>query len=171
LATVALVAGELVDGALELFRSGNLYGAAALIRQLVEAEYLAWAFAEEPDEAAMWLASTHDDRRAMWQPRHLRERSGGRFRGSDYGQHCERGGHPTPQARLLVRGGWTAAEWVDLWRYDLVLHAVSTWKYIEAAANSLGWPLRPPEPFEATLSGMVEHWETTDPLGVVLREG
>jgi hypothetical protein len=96
LAAVAQTAGELSAGAILLLDSGNLYGAAALIRQLVDVEYLAWAFAEEQDEAA-WLRSTKEERRNMWQPIKLRKRSGDRFRQKDYGYHCGMGGHPTPQ--------------------------------------------------------------------------
>jgi|SRR5581483_1204959 len=87
-----------------LLEQDNLYGAAALLRQLVEAEYLAWAFAEDRVEAAAWLRSTNEKRREMWQPKHLRERSGGRFRAIDYAHHCECGGHPTPSAKRLLPG-------------------------------------------------------------------
>src|SRR5438067_701261 len=40
LATVVQIAGELMDGAASLLDRENIYGAAALIRQLVEIEYL-----------------------------------------------------------------------------------------------------------------------------------
>jgi hypothetical protein len=46
LATVLQIAGELVTGAVTLLEENNRYAAAALLRQLVEVEYLAWAFAE-----------------------------------------------------------------------------------------------------------------------------
>src|SRR4051812_19922762 len=57
LAIVAQIAGELAAGAALLLEAGNDYSAAALIRQLVEVEYLAWAFAEDEGEAAEWLRS------------------------------------------------------------------------------------------------------------------
>ena len=44
LASTLQIAGELMAGASLLFDDGNRFGAAALIRQLVEVEYLAWAF-------------------------------------------------------------------------------------------------------------------------------
>src|SRR6266851_2235856 len=93
LAIVAQTAGELCSGMALLLGHGNDYSAAALLRQLVEVEYLAWAFAEDEDEAAEWLRSTRDERLQRWQPRHMRDRSAGRFRGSDYALHCELGGH------------------------------------------------------------------------------
>lgn len=39
----------------------------------------------------------------MWMPRHLWSKSEGRFGAKDYQDHCERGGHPTPEARFLLR--------------------------------------------------------------------
>jgi hypothetical protein len=77
-------AASLISGAVELFDDGNLYACAALNRQLVEVEYLAWAFAEDQDEATSWLRSSREARINRWQPRHLRQRSKGRFRASDY---------------------------------------------------------------------------------------
>jgi hypothetical protein len=99
-------AAALLSGAIELLERNNLYAAAALNRQLVEVEYLVWAFAEDQDEAAAWLRSGRHERQQRWQPRHLRDRSDGRFRGEDYAEHCELGGHPTPPGCrvLLARG-------------------------------------------------------------------
>jgi hypothetical protein len=75
-----------------LLDNGNLYAAAALLRQLVEVEYLAWAFAEDDEEAAAWLRSTKEERTKFWQPRltSLGKRSAGRFKGG-FLQH-----HPVP---------------------------------------------------------------------------
>jgi len=92
-AVLAQIAGQLMSGSVRLLDDDNLYGALALVRQLVEVEYLAWAFAEDQEESESWLRSTKDERFGRWQPRHLRERSQGRFRGKDYGYHCELGGH------------------------------------------------------------------------------
>ena len=48
-ATVSQIGGELARAAVDLLRANNRYAACALIRQLVEVEYLAAAFAEEHD--------------------------------------------------------------------------------------------------------------------------
>lgn len=58
------------------------------------------SFAE--DEAADWLRSSRDDRLRRWQPRHMRDRSNGRFRGSDYALHCDLGGNPTREGPRLL---------------------------------------------------------------------
>jgi len=91
LGTVCRIASELIEGASGLLRADNLYAASALLRQIVEVEYLTWAFSEDEEEAAAWLRSNHEERMRLWQPRHIPDRSGGRFRGTDYREHCVRG--------------------------------------------------------------------------------
>lgn len=102
LATVAQIGGSLVGGIVSLLDADNKYAAFALVRQMVEVEYLAWAFAEDDEEAANWMRSTREQRMKMWQPRHLRQRSGGLFRAEDYARHCDFGGHPGPESRSLL---------------------------------------------------------------------
>lgn len=164
LATAIQIAGELMAGAVTLLKQANLYGAAALIRQLVEVEYLAWAFAEDRKLASVWLRSTRAERLKFWQPRDLRRRSGGRFRSADYARHCERGGHPTPEAMALLPDH-SRRDSVTWWWLDLALHGVSTWDYVSAAAGEFGWT----EQVDAVagrhdLSKMVEDWRRNEPL-------
>lgn len=121
-------AGALIGGALDLALRGNCYAAGALTRQLVEVEYLAWAFAEDQEEAASWLRSSTDERRGRWQPRHLRDRSQGRFRGTDYSNHCEMGGHPTPPGmRALFTGDPVLSELIIS---ETASHGTSAWDYL-----------------------------------------
>jgi hypothetical protein len=102
LATVAQTAGELSAGAILLLDNGNPYGAAALVRQMVEVEYRAWAFAEDEGEAANWMRLDRRERLKIWSPTRFEKRSGGHFRAGDYHLHCEIGGHPTPEGRRLL---------------------------------------------------------------------
>ncbi len=136
-AILAQIAGQLISASVRLLDADNLYAALALIRQLVEVEYLAWAFAEDHAEAESWLRSTKDERLGKWQPRHLRERSQGRFRGKDYGYHCEVGGHPTPDAVQVLpeHSARSSASW---WWLELAIHGVSVWDYMAAAGAVLG---------------------------------
>jgi len=136
LATVMQVGAELTQGAVALFDRGGLYAGAALVRQLVEVEYLAWAFAEDRVEAMDWLRSGKDERLARWQPGRIRKRSGGRFRASDYAGHCERGGHPTPRSKALLPGH-SQSEPLAMWWLDLAQHALSAWDYGLAASPKL----------------------------------
>jgi hypothetical protein len=164
LATIIQIAGELTAGAIGVLEHDNLYAAAALIRQLVEVEYLAWAFGSDEQEAERWLRSTPNDRMKMWQPRHIRKRSDGRFRGSDYSGHCERGGHPTPTALSLLPDH-SARESGALWWFDLASHGVSVWRYIPDAVSNLGWADHVPEAAtKAAVSRDIERWEARDEL-------
>lgn len=138
LATVMQMSGEVVSGAIVLFGDENRYAAAALIRQLVELEYLAWAFAEDEDEAGNWMRSSKEERQRLWRPVHLRERAGGRFRATDYGEHCGKGGHPSPEGIHLLPDHYTPEASTPLWWCDMVIHAHSVWDYSVAAAKKLG---------------------------------
>ena len=75
--------------------AGWHYAAAALVRQLVEVEYLAWAFDARDSDAERWLRSTAEERRDFFAPAKLRKAAQGKFRGKDYGHHCEMGGQST----------------------------------------------------------------------------
>ena len=96
---VTQISSELVSGALLLFRNGNQYGASALIRQLMECEYLLRAFRLNFGDAAKWLDANKEDR---WEftPKKLRKIGG--FDRGEYANHCESGGHPHPRGGLLL---------------------------------------------------------------------
>lgn len=138
LATVMQMAGEIVSGAILLLEDRNRYAAAALIRQLVEVEYLAWAFAEDEEEARNWMRSSKEERQRFWRPVHLRERAGGRFRGTDYGEHCGKGGHPSPEGIHLLPDHYSPEASAPLWWCDMAIHAHSVWSYSVEAAQRLG---------------------------------
>lgn len=130
------ISGELTLAAAALITSDQLYAAMALVRQIVEVEYLLWAFGSRKAEADAWLRSSHEERLQMWMPRHLRSKSEGRFGSKDYQDHCERGGHPTPEARFLLRehGARISAEAVWL---EVAQHSVGCWDYLVAAIAEL----------------------------------
>ena len=136
---LSATAAALISGVDSLIERGNLYAGSALNRQLVEVEYLAWAFAEDQGEAANWLRSSPEERQQRWAPRHLRKRSGGQFRGSDYHQHCEFGGYPTPvgartllgvvsEKRNALDGAGPLVREVLL--FEAAHHGTSVWRYL-----------------------------------------
>ncbi len=138
LGTIVQIAGELSSGVVSLLGQGNRYAAAALLRQMVEVEYLAWAFAEDEQEAMNWLRSDRAERMRMWQPARIRKRAGGRFRGVDYALHCEAGGHPTPDGNRLLRS--TDQKEPDFFAWsELLFHGLSVWDYALDAADHLGY--------------------------------
>lgn len=171
LATVAQIAGELCAGTSLLLEADNSYGACALLRQVVEIEYLAWAFADDEPVAAQWLRSSRDQRQRTWQPKHIRDRSAGRFRAADYGRHCEIGGHPTPAARVLLpdHSDRIPASW---WWLELATHGVSCWDHLLAAAGNTRYGYG--EQVRAIsddhgLDSAVEAWRERDRLAYIAR--
>lgn len=170
LGTVVQIAGELSAGVITLLEQGNRYGAAALLRQLVEVEYLTWAFAEDEDEAMNWLRSTKDERMRFWQPRHIRNRADGRFRGIDYALHCEKGGHPSPEGNRLLPGHSGNEPDFFAWN-DLAFHGQSAWDYTLTAADKLDYGEEIRETTEAReLSAAEARRRTNDPLVPLLAE-
>jgi hypothetical protein len=138
LGTVVQIAGELSRGVVGLLEQGNRYAAAALLRQLVEVEYLTWAFAEDENEAMRWLRSSREERLKLWQPARIRKRADGRFRGVDYALHCEAGGHPTPEGNRLLPSTDDSEPDFFAWN-ELMFHGLSVWDYTIEAADRIGY--------------------------------
>ncbi|MDV8071162.1 hypothetical protein R4P64_32100 [Rhodococcus sp. IEGM 1366] len=127
-ANVAITAQQLAEGAANLVELRNYYAASALARQLVEFEYLMWAFDDEPGSIGDWAQSDREAREVRWSPRAIYSRDGNDFRRSDYGRHCEQGGHPTPngvQLSLPDPGQVTAIFALQL--SDLIIHVDAIW--------------------------------------------
>lgn len=167
LATLCLIAGELARGASDLLKKGNSYGAQALIRQLVEVEYLASAFAEKDEIAAEWLSSTRTERQKFWSPAKLRARANGKFLREDYWDHCELGGHPTPVAAVLLNPDEYPAGFI--WA-DMCGHLHGIWDGVDKAINVSRDQL--PESFGIPLGPILtaeEQWLAVDELTRVLR--
>jgi hypothetical protein len=101
-ARLASIASELISGSADLIADGRVYAGSALLRQLVEVEYLARAFALDTQQASDWLRSDKRERMKFFSPRALREASDGFFRDGDYQWHCEMGGHPVPDCGALL---------------------------------------------------------------------
>lgn len=144
IATVVEIGAELSASAIALLKAERAYAAAALLRQLVEVEYVAWALAEDLDEALRWVRTTdHRQREEFFGPQRMRNRSNGTFRNEEYWAHCSAGGHPHPDGVLLLRNETPgmnltlpAEERVGpLWD-DLALHLVGIWQYVVAAVRS-----------------------------------
>lgn len=137
LAIVTQMAGDLAQGAVDLYSRENWYGGASLVRQLVETEYLLFLFAESALEAERWRNSTSEERKGFFTPAKMRKRSGGRFRSSEYAAHCERGGHPTPYGEMFL-AEHTTRFGSNLWLWsDLAQHLERLWSSFDAAVAKL----------------------------------
>jgi len=124
------VAGQLTQNCAELFREKQSYAAAALLRQIVEVEYLAWAFENRHKDAETWLRSDKRLRQDIFKPAKLREAASGKFRGKDYGYHRELGGHPTPTSMKLFTDDVLV---IQLLMSDLNGHVSGIWGHF------VGW--------------------------------
>jgi hypothetical protein len=110
------------------------YAVGAVIRQLIECEYLLTLFNEDLDHARRWLESTPDEVRDSFTPAKMRKLTG-TFSNEEYWDHCSTGGHPAPKGTRLLekldprRQTWpySAAELAT----DLGLHLQRTWKAID----------------------------------------
>ena len=123
------MAGKLMFASANLLSEREIYAGAALLRQVIEIEYLTWAIKENYRTAENWLRSTHEERMASFSPVQLRRTSKGRFLDKDYRNHCELGGHPTPRGIVLLGGkemGMAQGNLVDLlihcWRIRVYVH-------------------------------------------------
>ena len=135
IAVVIQMGGETARGAVMLLRDNNRYGAAAIVRQIVEIEYLLYLFAQDNDEPLRWASSDLKAVREQYQPARMRERSGGQFRTEEYSSHCQVGGHPRyagayvlpEHFRLgpLSHEAVSAAGWVDLTQ-----HLARLWRWV-----------------------------------------
>jgi hypothetical protein len=170
LAIVAQMGAELAVGASQLYDAQRWYAGAALVRQLIEVEYLLFLFATDPGEPGRWINASKDDVRSMFSPAVMRERSGGRFRSTEYSVHCEMGGHPRLQGHVLLREHNILTlpdslealarplQWVDL-----AQHVERMWAHYVASVAIHSPSNVYPDRFQG-ISSLFHEWHTTDPL-------
>ena len=128
------MAGELTTSATKLFSTGSHYAGAALLRQLVEIEYLTWNFREKTRTPASWLDSSHEQRLKDFSPSALRKTSKGRFLLQDYQNHCEQGGHPVLRGAHLLGGD--NKDGVQVLIVDMITHVWRTWDQVNAYSKT-----------------------------------
>ena len=168
-------AASLIGGASSLLDQHNVYAASALNRQLVEVEYLAWAFSEDLEEAASWLRSTRDERMSRWQPKHLRRRAEGRFRATDYSEHCEMGGHPSPAGLRVLLSSEPTPMIVEVTLRETVHHGSSTWDYLKSAIGNICHDVGQdfctfiPADQDDAITNALAAWQAVDRVGPIWR--
>jgi len=163
---VGAIGGELVASVTYLAAGRWAYASAALVRQLVEIEYLAWAVTNDPDDAWEWFKSDKRTRLQRWQPGKIRQRSEGRFPNKDYHDHCEIGGHPVPEPAISVLDH--RDKWVEVVLYETALHGTAIWHYLLRALEGLA-PIPEVERHHRLVDGAYEVWRREETLDGVLR--
>jgi hypothetical protein len=155
------MAGQLVSASADLLVQGRPYAGAALLRQIVEIEYLAWAFGTRDRDAERWLRSDKSQREDFFRPAKLRQAAQGLFRSQDYGYHCELGGHPVPIATLLLNDDDSTPQ---LLLSDLLGHAGRIWDHFVGYAkkNEMYHPIFLAEAH--SMSQRFQKWKTVDLL-------
>jgi hypothetical protein len=157
------MAGELGFASSRMLSGNEHYAGAALLRQIVEVEYLTWTFKEGYESPKGWLESSFDERMRAFSPKQLRSNSKGRFLFKDYQDHCEQGGHPVPRGIELLGG--RAREQAQLLQVDLLMHCWRTWDQVcewlrnHDAASEIGFPS-----YGADISRQLFEWGKRDPL-------
>jgi hypothetical protein len=154
------IASEITLASADLFADGRCYAAAALLRQVVEVEYLAWAFETRDGDAERWLRSTQEERLEFFKPAKLRAAAQGKFRGKDYGYHCELGGHPVPGSVILLNGDTAVSQ---LLLSDLLGHIGRIWDHLVgwARENVNGTPILQRD---REMSVKFQEWKLRDSL-------
>ena len=162
------MAGELAGAAGRLLSDGEHYAGAALVRQLVEIEYLTWTFKQGHRSTSKWLQSTHDERMKMFSPRELRKTSKGRFLSKDYQDHCEQGGHPVPRGSFLLAG--TSPGSAQLLLVDLMCHCWRTWDQIVQWSKDLPVATAAVLDQGSEVSARLNNWRKQDPMYALMVE-
>ena len=163
------MAGELAFAASRMLSTSEHYAGSALVRQIVEIEYLTWTFKEGHAGVTAWLHSTFEDRRKVFAPKQLRDNAKGRFLFKDYQDHCEQGGHPVPRGIFLLGGREVSAAQIML--VDLLMHCWRTWDQVRkwlAEVNSvklIGLP-----EVRGEISQRLYEWGKRDPIYALMVE-
>ena len=167
-AVVIEMASELVSGAVAQLNDDRRFAASTLIRQLLETEYLLRAFAEDFSQASKWALSSPDEIRRLFAPKTMRQIAG--FSNTEYWNHCNLGGHPSPSGRALLRFSRVTSKGDDpfmdasLWG-DLAQHLRRLWLTIDELL------LREHARYETVrnsdrqqINEMILEWDSNDPL-------
>ena len=172
LGIIAQIGAELSRGAVELFSADRWHAGSALLRQIVEVEYILFLFSTDETEALLWLNAPPQEARKLYSPSKMRERSQNRFNAEEYSLHCEIGGHPRLKGACLLRERLipvqNSGEKVELFTpsalwVDLGQHVERMWTFFSSAVRSISPSNVYPERFQA-IDERIQQWHTDDPF-------
>jgi len=167
LALVTVTGNALTAGVYQLAAHGNVYPAMALVRQLVEIEFISWRFRQDVTLLPAWLKSTPDERRRDWKPSKIYRDSDNEYRQKDYWQHCEVGGHPTPVgAKVITNTSGSYVPMAGLFS-ECIAHSWDAWCHIVETAKMINLSFGLSESTVITainseFAQTIEHWVAID---------
>jgi hypothetical protein len=160
--TLAEMAAELALQSVSAYRNNCWYAGAALIRQLIETEYLMFLFSRNPVLAENWLDATPEIIRSEFAPGKMRKQAAGQFRDEEYWLHCDSGGHPSPAGRHLLASHSDAIGSKEIHWLDLAQHLSRLWYHFCHAIASSGADDYLPKAFLLDVSAAVDRWRAGD---------
>lgn len=159
---LAQMIGQLGQEATGAFDRERYYAAAALVRQIVEAQYLMAVFRDDAKQRARWLNASTNRIEKSFRPGQMREAGG--FTISEYKQHCSWGGHPNPSARWMLPNhtGFPVAP--DLLIVDLGQHLTEAVDLLVSVLPTLPMVDLDTLPSQGDLPETYRRWRAEDPM-------
>jgi hypothetical protein len=167
------LASELAGGISLLIQNSHLYAAGALLRQLIEIEYLLFLGYANPTTLQNWYEADATELRKLFSPQQMRKRTDGLFRDKEYWLHCEIGGHPHPMgSRVLLSSSYTTpVPAVAFLLPDTVQHLRRLWTSVKLLLPKLNIGEIALNESGQRLSEAIAHWETIENPTVLSYDG
>jgi len=148
-----------------LIRDSKLYAAGALLRQLIEIEYLLFLGYKDPSRLGRWYVAGAKELRRTFSPHQMRKNAEGLFRDEEYWLHCELGGHPHPRARMLLLSYESPLPPIACLLPDAVQHLRRLWTSLRLLLDQLDVDRTAVAECSDSLVVAIGHWERVeDPI-------
>ena len=166
------LASELSGGISLLIQNANPYAAGALLRQLIEIEYLLFLGYSDPATLQSWYEADAAELRKIFSPQQIRKRADGLFRDKEYWLHCEIGGHPHPtKSRILLSAYAAPVPPIAFLLPDTVQHLRRLWTSVKLLLPKLNIGEIALKESGQRLSDTIAHWETIENSTVLSFDG
>lgn len=158
LALLSRLASELSGSICVLARQSRLYAAGALLRQLIELEYLMFLGYMDPSSLGRWYRADARELRKFFSPQQMRNAADGLFRDEEYWLHCAVGGHPHPKSRILLSSYHPPLDPVASLLPDAVQHLRRLWTSLKLVLPKLNVGEITVEEHGQPLIDAINHW-------------
>jgi hypothetical protein len=169
LSLVMDMAFNLTQSSTTLFRAERWYSGTALVRQVIETEYLLALFGRDLRTAEQWLDASEKELRKWWAPAAMRKRLQGEFDEREYWDHCNRGGHPVPRAEPLLDGPLNKLDRRFCW-IDFAMHCKRVFRVSVNCYQAFGYTKFLEQATEYAIAySAIEAWSNRDPAPSILQ--